>query len=430
MSDVLTTTAFPLGFATPAKAAAAIQKIVSPGGIEALFVQDTTLPALHLLFAFDGGATQDPVEKQGLANLVAGLLDQGAGSMGSLAFQDKLERLAMGLHFHASREHIYGAMRTLTINNAEAFGLLGLALSSTRFDEAALERIRARELSRLNQEATIPQFVAMRKSLALAFPDHAYGRSELGSFWSLHAIAVEDLRDFARRIFAKDKLKVAVVGDTNPEVLGMLLDKAFGALPPKGTLIPVPDTVATQLRRRVVVPLDVPQTTISFIAPGIDRGDPDEPAAYLANEVLGRGDSSSRLFQEVRERRGLAYSVHSTLIQMDHSALFAGHAASRSDRASETIAAIECEVKRMTETGPTEQELAIAKSHIAGSELLAMSGSSRLAASLLQTQIEHKPVDFDVRRSLFDTVTLEDVKRAAKRLWCNGLSKVLVGPGG
>ena len=167
-------------------------------------------------------------------------------------------------------------------------------------------------------------------------------------------IEVADLKDYVRRVLAKDTLKIAVVGDVDPATLGALLDKTFGGLPAKASLTPVPDIDAAKPPQRAFIPLDVPQTVVTFGGPGFMRHDPNFMAAYVVNHILGGGGLSSRLYHEVREKRGLAYSVYESLLWMDHSALFVGNTGTRADRAGDTVEAIDKEIRRIAEEGPTQ----------------------------------------------------------------------------
>jgi zinc protease len=158
------------------------------------------------------------------------------------------------------------------------------------------------------------------------------------------------------------------------------------------------------------------------------RHDPDFMASYVVNHILGGGGLSSRLYDDVREKHGLAYSIYGSLLWMEHSALFIGNTGTRADRAGETIDAIETDVRRMAEDGPTQAELDEAKSYLKGSQMLALDTSSKLASGLLQYQLDGLPIDYlQKRNALVDAVTLDDAKRAAKRLWGNGLITVVVG---
>jgi zinc protease len=413
---------------TPSHAAAKIQRLVSPGGIEAWFVQDSTVPLIAMEYAFDGGASQDPAGKGGVGTLVASLLDEGSGDLDSKTFHERLERRAIELSFSSTRDYFRGSLRMLKDTKDEAFDLLRMSLTSPHFDSVDVERIRSQLLSNLQSETTSPTALAGRKFLAMAFPDHPYGRPAEGSLESVPKIDAADLKDYVRRVLAKDTLKVAVVGDVDADTLGKLLDRTFGSLPAKGDLTPIPDVEAAKPPQRALIPLDVPQTVVTFGGPGISRHDPDFMAAYVVNHILGGGSLSSRLYHEVREKRGLAYSVYQALLWMKHSALFIGNTGTRADRAGETVEAIAKEVRRMGEDGPTQQELDEAKSYLKGSQMLALDTSSKLASGMLQYQLDGLPIDYiEKRNALVDAVTLDEAKRVSKRLWDEGLLTVIVG---
>ena len=416
------------GLSTASFAASKIQRLVSPGGIEAWFVQDATVPMIAMEYAFAGGATQDPADKPGVATMVAGLLDEGAGELDSRVFRERMERRAIDLSFNATRDYFRGSLRLLSEHRDEAFDLLRLAVTQPRFDAVDVERIRAQVTSTLRRESSNPNSIASRKFMEIAYGDHPYGRPSNGTLESVPTINVADLKTYFGKVLAKDTLKIAVVGDIDPAALGALLDKAFGALPAKASLTPVADVVAAKPPKRELVPLDVPQTVVTFGGPGVKRNDPAFMAAYIANHILGGGTFSSRLYREVREKRGLAYSVYESLLWMPQSALFVGNTGTRADRAVQTVDAINAEIKLMAESGPTQQELDEAKSYLKGSQMLALDTSSKFASALLQYQLDDLGIDYiEKRNAIIDAVTLDDVRQASKRLWADGALTVIVG---
>src|SRR5215469_11648463 len=420
--------AFAFMSSAPCLAATKIQHLISPGGIEAWFVQDATVPLIAMEYAFGGGAAQDPPEKPGVANMVASLIDEGSGDLDSRSFHEHLDRRAIELSFSATRDYFRGSLRMLRDNRDEAFDLLHLALTSPHFDKSDVERIRSQIISGLHRDTSSPNALASRKLLQIAFDDHPYSRQASGTLESVPGITVDDMKDYARRVIAKDTLKIAVVGDIDPATLGKLLDQTFGGLPAKADLKPVPDVVAAKPPQRAFIPLDVPQTVITFGGPGFLRHDPNFMAAYIVNHIMGGGGLSSRLYQEVREKRGLAYSIYEALLWLDHSALFIGNTGTRADRAGDTVDDVEKEVRRIAEDGPTQQELDEAKSYLKGSQMLQLDTSSKLASALLQYQLDKLPIDYlDKRAAIIDAVTLDDAKQAAKRLWGQGLITVVVG---
>ena len=413
---------------TNAASAMTIEKIVSPGGIEAWLVREKSLPLVTLNYAFHGGASQDDADKAGTANLTADLLDEGAGELDGKTFHERLENRAIEMSFQVGRDYIYGSLRTLNDNRDEAFDLLRLALTNPRFDADAIDRIRGQTMATLQRDTTNPNDLASRRWWQTAFPDHPYGRESKGTLESVPRITAADLREYVRRVFARNELKVSIVGDVDAKTAGMLIDRAFGALPAKNDLKPIANATPTGLGKRIVINVDVPQAVVTFGGQGIARQDPEFMAAYIVNHILGGGSFSSRLYREVREKRGLAYGVSDSLVWFRRAAVMLGGTATRADRTADALAVIEQEVKRMAEEGPTPEELAAAKSFLKGSYALSLDTSGKIAAQLTQIQIDDLSIDYVQRRSaLIDAVTIEDAKRVAKRLYGGGLLVTVAG---
>src|SRR6185437_1132791 len=254
----------------------------------------------------------------------------------------------------------------------EAFELLRLALSKPRFDVDAVNRVREQELALLRRDTTNPNDLANRRWWQTAFHGHPYGRETKGTLESVPRIAADDLRDYVRRVFARNELKISIVGDVDPKTAGALIDRAFAGLPAKNDLRPVSDATPSGLGRRIVINVDVPPAVVTFGGKGVARHDPQFMAAYIVNHILGGGSFSSRLYREVREKRGLAYGVSNSLVWFRNAAVVLGGTATRADRTADALAVIEHEVKRMAQDGPTADELASAKSFLKGSYALTL----------------------------------------------------------
>jgi zinc protease len=222
-------TAFPLS-----ASATKVERIVSPGGIAAWMVYEPSVPLIALDFAFKGGASQDPPEKAGLATLAVALLDEGAGDIDSKTFHERVEAKAIELSITATRDYVSGAVRTLTEHRDEAANLLKVALTAPRFEAEDVERIREQMLSGLRRATTSPTDLASERWWAAAFPGHPYGRPLRGTLKSVPAITADDLRAFTRKVFARDNLKVAIVGNIDAVTAGKLIDEVFGRSPGQG----------------------------------------------------------------------------------------------------------------------------------------------------------------------------------------------------
>jgi zinc protease len=411
-----------------ATASTAIERVVSPGGIEVWLVREPTVPLVALHFAFRGGANQDPADKPGVAYMVSSLLDEGAGDVDAKTYHERLEGKAIELGIDADRDYFSGSVRTLLENTDEAVELLRLGLTSPRFDQEAVDRIRGQILSILRQESTSPNDIASLKWWATAFAGHPYGQPVHGTIDSISSITPDDLRAYTHRVFARDMLKVAIVGNIDAAKAGEIVDKVFSGLPAKSDLAPVATAQPQGLGRQIDVNLDVQQSVVMIGGAGIPRKDPDFMAAFIVNHILGGGTFSSRLYHEVRETRGLAYSVYSTLVPLSHASLFMGETATRWDRTTQTIDVLQKEIRRLADSGPTEEELAEAKSFLKGSFALRFDSSTKIAEQLVQIQLEDLGIDYiDRRNSLIEAVSLGDVKRVAKRLLDGGMLVTVVG---
>src|SRR5579872_731824 len=349
-----------------AEAAVKIQAVTSPGGITAWLVEDHSLPVVTLDVSFAGGAVLDPPSIPGLATLTADLLDEGAGTYDSEAFQSRLEDLATSLEINASEEAIGASLRTTTANLQDGLAMLGLALTAPRFDAEAVARVRAQLTANLAHHATEPRYIANRLWQLHAFAGHPYAHPVEGTQESIARITAEDLHRLARERLAKDVMLIGVVGDITPEALKTELDRTFGPLPEKAAAATVPEVIPAADGAVELARMMVPQSVVVFGQHGVKRDDPDWYAALIVNYILGDGGFSSRLTAEVREKRGLAYSIYSQLAPMQHSALIEGSVATRNDRVQDSIDIIREEWGRMSVEGPSAKELADAKTYLTG----------------------------------------------------------------
>jgi zinc protease len=394
-----------------------IERVISSKGVEAWLVEEHGVPLITMRFAFEGGASQDLPGGEGVAHFVSGMLDEGAGKLSSVEYHDRLEDLAARMRFDASRDVFSGTFQTLTKNQKESFELLRLALTSARMDQDAVERIRGQIQAGIKIDQEDPEKVAAQEWFKLAFHSHPYARPVNGTAETVARISADDLRNYVKRNFARDNLKVAVVGDITPDQLKAVLDDVFGGLAEKADLKPVPEVKLPAVAERKVIPMKVPQSVAAFGAEGLKRKDKDFIAAYVLNYIIGGGGFSSKLMEEVREKRGLAYSVYSYLQPFRKASVFLGGVATENKALAESIKVIEAELGRIAKDGPTAEELESAKRYLTGSYALNFDTSAHIAAQLLGVQIEDLGIDyFDRRNAMVEAVTLDDIRRVADRL--------------
>ena len=403
-------------FARPAHAMD-IRTVKSPGGIEAWLVEDHSNPMMALKFAFEGGNAQDPAGKEGVANFLSAMLDEGAGDLKSSDFQERMEDIAMRMSYEDSKDAFYGNFETLTVNRDKAVELLTLALNKPRFDQDAVERIRGQLIANLVYSARDPDKVASNEWYAVAFEGHNYARPAQGTEATVKAITRDDLAAYRKRVFARSSFKVVAVGDITEADLGKLLDAVFGGLAAKAELVDV--SVTKPLSGRVKrIDMDIPQSVAVFGVGAMPRKDPDFMTAFVLNQLVGGGGFASRLMEEVREKRGLAYSVYSFLQPFRHASVLSGSVATRGDAVGKSLDLIRAEFKRIAGEGPTEEELANAKSYLTGSYALRFDSNVKIASQLLGLMEEGFGPDYvQNRNKLVEAVSMEDAKRVAKRLF-------------
>ena len=396
-----------------------VQVVRSQGGLEAWLVEERSLPLIAMDFAFDGGAARDPADAAGGAYLISGLLDEGAGDLDAEAFQGRMADHAIHIGFEARRDDFHGYCQTLSTHRDTAFELLALALNKPRFDADAVSRVKAQIIAGLQRQATNPDVMCRNALYAAAFPGHAYGRPEKGDIDGVSRLDAAALRTLMPSLLDRSGLKIVVVGDIGAEELAGRLDSLFGALP-NGVARPLPDAPLPiqGLGQTHVIDLDVPQTVLRFVGPGLLWDDPDYIPASVLNHILGGSAFTSRLFMEVREKRGLAYGVSSSLLPLREAGLVVGGTATRNDRAAESMAVIREEMAKLAAEGPSEHEVEEAKRYIIGSYPLRFDTSPKIAGELLNLASRGEtPAFLAQRNARFAAVTLADVKRVAARLF-------------
>lgn len=406
-----------LAFASVPAQAFEIERVVSPGGIEAWLVQEQEVPIITMEVSWEGGSASDPAAKLGLANLVSGLLDEGAGDMDSDAYQKRLAASNASLSYSEDKDYFNAHLKTLSENRDEAFALLQVALAAPRFDAPAVERVRAQILSTVARNATDPEFIASQAWFKSLVGKHPYARPSAGTAQTVSAITQADLKGYVKRTIARDNMLIGIVGPITPAELGALLDKTFAALPAKATRTKIADAKLAARPATTIIRHPFPQSVVLFGGAGLPRNDPDFVPAYVMNYMLGGGGFSSRLTEEVREKRGLAYSIGTYLYPLRHAALYLGQVGTKNASVGTAIALIRQEFARMAAAGVSDKELADAKTYLTGSYPLRFDSNAKIAGELLAIQQENLGIDYMSKRNdLINAVSSADISRAAKRL--------------
>jgi len=402
--------------AIPARAELDITEVTSKGGITAWLVNEPSIPIISVSIAFKGASSTDPMDKLGATYLMTGLLEEGSGDMDATAFKRAAEDLATSFSFDSSRERISISAEFLSETRDDSIALLKTALTQPAFNDVAFERTKAQVLSIIASNATDPQEIASQEFAALAFEGHAYANPYRGTVETVQTLTQDDMREAHARTMTKDRLFVSVVGDITADELSVVLDELFSDLPEKGA--PLPPPVTFQATGGItVVDLDTPQSTAVWGHQGIGQDDPDFFPAFVMNRILGGGSFTSRLTEEVREKRGLTYGVGSYLAGYDNADYVGGSVASGNERVGDAIKIIKEEWAKMANEGVTDEELEAAIKFMTGSYPLRFDGNSQIASIMTYSQTNDFPIDYPKNRNSYvEAVTKEDIARVAKRL--------------
>ncbi len=395
------------------------REVTSPGGIKAWLVEDHKLPLIAMNFAFRGGVEQDPADKQGLATLAMDLLTEGAGDFDAAAFQQQLADHSIELNFSAGRDCLSGGMKALSADRDKAFDLTRLALTKPRLDPADLERLRAQQGAALRSQLGNPDWQARYALFQKIFGSHPYGRRRLGSVKTLAAITRDDVASFIVRHLAQDNLVIAVAGDITPKQLATALDAMFGALPKHARMASIDETAWPQDSAIILSPREGTQTELLFAMSGPKRDDADWYAAEIANYILGGGGFSSRLMQDVRDKKGLTYGIQTGLTPSVHAGLIVGQAATDNPKTAEAWKIALDTMRRFYDDGATDKEINAAKDYLTGSLPLELTSTDKISAALVEIQLDRLGLDYlDRRNDLIRKVTTDDIDRVIKR-WFN-----------
>jgi zinc protease len=403
-----------LVFAAPANAAT-VRTVAGPTGVEAWLAEEHALPMIAVEISLPAGSAYDPAGKQGLANMTASLLDEGAGDMRADAFKEALEARAIKLSARADRDYLIVTVSTLTANADEAMRLTAVALAHPRFDTAAIERVRAALVANLKQDDQNPARTAVRAWYGAFFGAQPYGHPPQGTASGLVAITPADLQDFVANHFVRGGIKLAVAGDINEAQVKRYLQELFLPLPARTVAAPARPAETGRPGTQIIQRNEAAPVAV-FGMVGPMRSDPDYIPAYVANQILGGGTFSARLMDEVRDRRGLTYGIGTHLDDYRSAAIIMGEVQSDKTKILTALDVTRSEMARFAREGATQKELTDAKTFITGSFPLTLDSNAKIARTLNQYQRSGLPADYVTRRNaLIDAVTLAKVNEMAKK---------------
>jgi zinc protease len=408
----------------------AIQHWTTDNGARVFFVPAPELPMVDVRVVFAAGSARDAA-LPGLAGLTNGLLDKGAAGLSADAIADRLEGLGAQLGSGSLRDMAWVSLRSLSdsAHFEPAVELMAGVLGKPDFNQRDIDRERERTLVALRHSEQQPDDIAEYHYYAAIYGRHPYASRPIGTEASLKRMTRGDIKDFHARYYVATNATIAIVGDIDRPGAERLARRLSAALPAGEPAAPLP-AVAPLVKaseERIFHPST--QTHVLMGAPGIDRNDPDFFPLYVGNHILGGSGLVSQLYEEVREKRGLSYSVYSAFTPMQKKGPFSLGLQTRNDQLEEALKVLRDTLQRFHDQGPTEAELDAARKNITGGFALRIDSNSKIIEYLAVIGFYGLPLDYlETFNDKVMAVTREQIRDAfQRRVHPDVMATVIVG---
>lgn len=413
--------------------AAKIEHWRTTQGGRVYFVQTPSLPMVDVRVAFDAGSARDDAQF-GLAALTSAMLDTGAGDWNADEVANRFESVGATFATSVSEDMASLSMRSLTDKALldKALATFQAILTRPRFNDADFQREKSRTLAGLKHREESPAAIASIAFQKALYKDHPYAHPEDGIVETVAGFEVDDLKAFYQRYYVAANAIVVIVGDIDHTQAEQIADSLLVGLPVGQKPDDVPAVTMPEKASQQHIEFPSSQTHVLAGMPGTHRKDPDYFPLYVGNHILGGGSLVSRLFDEVREKRGLAYSASSQFAPMYRQGPFTISLQTRNDQADKAVEVMNATLGDFIQHGPSEKELQAAKKNITGGFALRTDTNSKLMEYVTMIGLYQQPLDYlDVFQAKVDAVSLEAIRDAfQRRIKPELLQTVTVGGGG
>jgi zinc protease len=394
-----------------------IQHWVTDNGVRVYFVPAPELPMVDVNVTFAAGSVRDDGQP-GLASMTNTLLDMGAAGLSADEIATRIESLGAELSTSSLREMATVSLRSLSdrAHLQPALVILADVLTRPNFDNRDFERERQRKLVAIRRSEQSPSTVADYRFFQSVYGDHPYAHRASGTEASVKALKIDAVKAFYKRYYVARNAVVSIVGDLDRKAAETLVKQITGALPEGERAAAMPPVTPIKHAAEDRIQHPSTQTHVRMGAPGMRRGDPDYFPLYVGNHVLGGSGLVSRLHEEVREQRGLSYSVNSYFSPMEQDGPYLLSLQTRNDQVDEALAVMRRTLQDFVDKGPTEDELVAAKKNITGGFPLRIASNSGIVSHLNMIGFYDLPLDYlDTFNDKVSAVTQQQIKDAFRR---------------
>lgn len=400
--------------ASPLQAGPKIERWQTAGGARVMFVQAPELPMLDIEVVFDAGSARDQ-EAGGLSLLTNALLPDGAGDWSADQIAERLESVGAEVDVGVGRDMAWVSLRTLTEPEAlhSATETFAAIVANPRFNQGDFDRNLEAMRIALSRDEQSPSSVASKRFFRTLYGDHPYAGYRGGTLESLARLTPAEVVAFYRRYYVASNAVVAIVGAIDRPQAARLAEQLISQLPAGEHAPSLPEVKIPVKGVEVIQPFPSSQSHILLGQPGVYRGDPDYFSLYVGNHILGGSGLISQLSEEVREKRGLSYSIYSYFSPMRRSGPFVVGAQTQNARVDEALTVIRQTLQRYLDEGPSEAELAAAKQNITGGFPLRIASNSKILGYLAMLGFYDQPLDYlDTFVTRINAVSREQIREA------------------
>ena len=401
-----------------AEAGVKIQQWQTTTGAEVYFVENHDLPIVDLSVNFSAGSVRDTAEKSGLAGITRYLMALGAAGMSDEVIANKMADIGAILGGEFTSDRATFKLRTLSSvrEQTQALEVFVKVLQKPDFPQTVLDREKARIIAGLQESATQPESIANKAFMAALYGKHPYSLEESGEVETVSKINREDLQAFYAKYYGAKGSVIAMMGDLTREQANQIAENLSGNLPKASAPEPIPSVIlpSQAIEQRIAHPAS--QSHILLGYPGIKRGDADLFPLYVGNYILGGGGFVSRLTEEVREKRGLVYSVYSYFIPMAELGPFEIRLQTKKEQADVALNLVRETFDKFLKDGVTEKELTAAKANIIGGFPMRIDSNAKILDYLAMIGFYHLPLNYlDEYNGNVDKVTVAQIKETFNR---------------
>ena len=393
------------------------QALEAEKGIKCWLIEDNSLPLISLSFLFKGGSILDPDGNEGVTNLMTSLLDEGTESFSSSEFKLSMKENGVKLSFSASKEKINGTFQVVRSQIQEGFWLLQESINKPTFPINEINKVKSQIEASIKIDESNVSNIASDKFNEFFFKEKKLKKKIKGNVDSLNKIKRSDIIKIYKKSITKNNLVIGISGQINAEQAKKYVDYVFGSLPVNEKRLSV-DNLSELNKGTKIIKMETPQTTVVFGQKGVSRKNKDYFAARIINYVLGGGGFQSRLYKEIREKKGLVYSVYSYLLPFEKTGIILGGFQTRNKTVNETIGKVKDEWKKIKKNGISKQELINAKTYFKGSFSRNFTSTLSIANLLMVVQYYDLGENYFVNRDLMiDNIKLNHVNKLADELF-------------